>query len=476
MTLRERIEIAAQSNAVQQNTLTDGRFSITYQEMPALFEQIDIAIQAHGLQRGDCIAYECVNSVPGALTLLYLFAYNHSFVLLPPEANSTDDENGLDLKPVPRFCKFRLLVAPVKTVDKSQDSVLRPEHFLAVDVNPEHNGLNVQEAHGSPDGIVYLRTSGSMGTSKITVHTHSKLLTNALNCVERFGLVSNDRVAIPVPIFHMYGLGAGFLPAIAAYASIDLQEKSNILRYLDRERKFNPNVAYLIPTLCEMLLQGRKKPRPYKRVVTATQRIKEDTFHQFDAQFGGLVNLYGSTELGAIATSIPDDSVARRAVTIKPMSGVALRVESEYLAQQNDPTQFVEGESSLSGVLACQHASGFTGYVDEDGEWIQRLAPNDWYETGDIAQKNQDDTFQIVGRAKNSINRNGYLVLFADIERAMEKLNDIEQVVVVAATGETLQGERIAAFCLPDNDVHSNSYGTELFWRTIHSVDDKGAG
>jgi hypothetical protein len=51
-------------------------------------------------------------------------------------------------------------------------------------------------------------------------------------------------MTIPVPIFHMYGLGAAFLPGILAGASIDFQANSNLLKYLQREKDFNPNIAW----------------------------------------------------------------------------------------------------------------------------------------------------------------------------------------------------------------------------------------
>jgi acyl-coenzyme A synthetase/AMP-(fatty) acid ligase len=62
----------------------------------------------------------------------------------------------------------------------------------------DSEGLN----NASPK--IYLQTSGSTGSPKMAAHLHTKLMGNAFNCVERLGLTSEDRIAIPVPIFHMY--------------------------------------------------------------------------------------------------------------------------------------------------------------------------------------------------------------------------------------------------------------------------------
>ncbi|MFM5899570.1 MAG: AMP-binding protein, partial [Dolichospermum sp.] len=76
---------------------------------------------------------------------------------------------------------------------------------------------------------LYIRTSGSTGNPKIVVHSHEQVLKHALNCLERLTLSPNDRIAIPVPLYHLYGLGAAFLPSVAVGATIDLQKSANLL-------------------------------------------------------------------------------------------------------------------------------------------------------------------------------------------------------------------------------------------------------
>jgi acyl-CoA synthetase (AMP-forming)/AMP-acid ligase II len=136
--------------------------------------------------------------------------------------------------------------------------------FLRLESNPDYNGKLA-----TPEKL-YLRTSGSMGASKIVVHTHEKLLGNAHNCVEKYGFAPESRAVIPVPLAHMYGFGAEFLPAIMAGAAIDLQDRMNLLKYLDRERRFQPTIAFATPAICDMLLKGYKTPRTtYAAFVTS---------------------------------------------------------------------------------------------------------------------------------------------------------------------------------------------------------------
>ncbi len=433
MTFAKIIEQVTSSAKSQNNILTDGLLTCSYQEIPAILKSIDNhflkATTEIGLENH--LAFECANSVPGALILLYLLKQGYSLVLLP-SAGTKAKEPGF--KPaIPKFCQYRITVK-ASLNNESGQWMEYPENFLRLEKNDQFYSDHAREWPRK----LSLRTSGSMGTSKIVVHSQAKLVGNALNCVQRFKLKARDRIVIPVPIFHMYGLGAGFLPAIIAGASIDLQVNTNIIKYLAREEQFNPNTAFLTPALCEMLVRARKSPRPYKLVVTATDKIKEETIRAFDALFGSLVNLYGSTELGAIAACEPNDSLDVRATTAKPMPNVQMRVDGKN-AESDDEARI--------GELYCQHKYGFEAYVDEKGNKLSQ-AP-EWFKTGDLGKVYKNGYVEALGRCDNSVNRSGFLVLFSDIENAMEKIENVEQVVVVATQEEDKRGQQIAAFCVP---------------------------
>jgi len=401
--------------ATHGNVLTDSTFTVSYSELPSLLDETAHALAEQGVLPGDCLAVECANSVAGALLLLTLMRDGVSFVLVPPAINA-------DIKPVPLFCRFSVAVGA--------GVAPRPAaSFMTVTRQEGWNGRSV------PPGKLLLRTSGSMGASKIVVHDHAHLMGNAANCVRKYGFRAESRCAVPVPIAHMYGFGAEFLPAIQVGASIDLQDKTNVLKYLDREKKFNPTIAFVTPAICEMLMKGYKSVRTnYEVIVTSGQRISEELFTAFDRMIDGkLINQYGSTEMGATSACDPGDSFELRCHTIgKPMHGVQLRI--------------ADGEPGELGVL---HPHGYDGYLDETGAWILQAEPGSWYRTGDLARTEVGGAISVLGRAGSSINRDGYLILLEDIERLMERLPDIAQVVVAVAPGSTARGERIGAFCVP---------------------------
>jgi acyl-coenzyme A synthetase/AMP-(fatty) acid ligase len=403
----------------QAHGLSDGRFACAYAQLPQLLAEVQHWLQAQGVEAGDCLALECLNAVPAALGLLALLQRGQSFALLPP---SEGDAKAEALKPMPRFCRYRLRVR--RAADKDGVALAGfAQRFFSLAANPDY-----APGPAIAPGKLYARTSGSMGAAKLAVHDQARLFGNAQNCMEQYGFASSDRLALPIPIFHLYGAAAAFLPAVLAGACVDLQERANVLRYLERERQFQPNAVYLTPVLCEMLLKGLRSPRQYRWAVTSGQRIGADLFRAFDACIGGrLVNQYGSTEMGATAACAPGAPLQERMAYIgPPMPGVQLEVRPD-------------------GLLWCQHPFGYEGYVDESGAWLRQMAADEWHCTGDLAEQAATGHIRVLGRAGDSVNRRGYLVLLADIEARLEKLEGVGQAAVIACGAE---GERLAAFCV----------------------------
>lgn len=111
-----------------------------------------------------------------------------------------------------------------------------------------------------------------------------------------------------------------------------------------------------------------------------------------------------------------------------------------------------------SGDLYCQHPYGFEGYMDEAGNWL--VQAQDWHRTGDAAKKNDNGEIIVTGRADNSINRSGFLILLADIEKALETFDSVTQAVVVPINSTNIQGQTLVAFCV--KAVNTSPTETEL--------------
>ncbi|MCP4108046.1 MAG: long-chain fatty acid--CoA ligase [Desulfobacteraceae bacterium] len=433
------------SASSQKNILTDGKLTCTYEDISQIFEDIEKLFSERNIRVETPLVLECENTLHAALTVLYLLERDYSFLLIP-KTDKTSREPGAE----PLFPPFfRYWTA---TQDIEEDADFDPGKYLQIAENKAWSGHDIPCKRGK----LYLRTSGSTGAPKMAVHNLDRLRGNARNCVERLDINRDDRIAVPVPIFHMFGLGAAFLPAVAVEASVDLQKGANLLTYMQRERVFNPSVAFMTPVFCETLLKGRKSPRTYRLTVTAGDRFRKDgAFAKYESLFGCLVNLYGSTEMGAITAGSPDDSFEDRSGTAgKPMTGALMR------AEKRNPKS---GNGNDIGELLCRYEYGFEGYADENGNPAD--GNQEWFRTKDLGRIRPDGRIEVMGRCDHSVNRDGLLVFFADVERAVKTINGIDSVVIVSQ-GESRRGKGIVAYCVPiketdisETDVRNACFG-----------------
>ncbi|EIJ41674.1 acyl-CoA synthetase (AMP-forming)/AMP-acid ligase II [Beggiatoa alba B18LD] len=411
--------------SVATNTISDGQVTCTYHDIPLIFEKLEHFFKKHKITPETGIAIEFSNETFSVLTLLYLIRQGYCFFIYPPHPH----------RPAPpAFCRYHLHIQ--NTRDTTQDSP--PEQFLTLSPNPHATTTTAPLEQER----LYLRTSGSMGMAKIVEYHHKALLANAEQCVDRFQLTATDNVFLPVPIFHMYGLGAGLLPALSANANIALQDKTNIFRYLAVDKQFKPNSVFLTPTLCQLLVKGCQTPRHYRLIVSAGDKMPKTLFTAVEEKFGLLVNLYGSTEMGAVATSWLSDPLEKRA------SGYLRPLPSITASVPEPATHSPPSENSTTGELHLQYSYGFNRYVDEYAQGLSNAEQGQrGFKTGDLASFYPDDYLVIWGRCDHSINRRGYLVIFAEIEKAIESLTGIEKAVIVPIEQENAQGQGICAYC-----------------------------
>ena len=382
---------------IRPRRLSDGTLRLGLSDLTAIVRTLGEQLAQGDFARDVPIALPVRNSVGATLRLLACLEIGQSVLLWPESAGA------------PGVCERILDVEG--PLDRSR---WRP------------NPAFVPGTRVGP-GRLALFSSGTSGTSKLIVHEYRRLLRQAEACVQRFGLTAADSVILPVPIFHMFGLGAGLLPAMVAGAAVDLVDQANLPRFLSHEVASEPDVAFLVPSFAETLLKGRRGERAYRLTVMAGDRVRATTFADYEARFGPVLQLYGSSEMGAIACTSPDDPVQRRQQTVgTPLDGVELRLDG------------VDGDR-----LQCRHPNGFLGYAGEDG------APSpldDWWSTGDRAAR-EGGAIRILGRIDDQLKRDGVLVSQRAVEQALESLPEVRSAVAVAGEPGP-RGLELVAFCV----------------------------
>jgi acyl-coenzyme A synthetase/AMP-(fatty) acid ligase len=422
---------AIESPANRASIIADAQQECRYPDIPAFLEAIQKYLTQCGVQQAECLTLELTNSVPSALTMLACMDAGYSVMAVPIEGHGARAV-GSEF-PTARFSRW---IVTLKDGLRAEPRDLQtPSSYVEVRANPDYDA----SAHRpNDDARLYLRTSGSLGATKLVARLQSRFFANVTDARERLRLGPSHRVVLPIPIFHAFGLGPAFLGSLTGGASIDLQNRSNLLHYLERERRFAPNVAFVTPSFCEILVRGRRAPRPYEFMVTGGDRISRATFFRSEELHGPLINAYGSTEMGFIFSGDVDMPAELRFRTVgRPLPGVRIRI-----------VERPDSADSAVGSLQIQYPNGFEGYVDLDGRPLRPEGAYDaeWYCSADLAKQGPDGTLEVLGRSDLSVNRNGLLLAFADLESVLREVDGIEE-AGVAAGPESIRGRKIVAFC-----------------------------
>ena len=413
------------------SVIADAHQECGYPEMPALVDAIQEHLAQSGIEPGECLTLELANTVPSALTMLACLDAGYGIMPMPIEGRGARAVGSQF--PTARFSRW---IVTLKDAHRAAPRDLRtPSTYVEVRANPDYDA----SAHRPNDEPrLYVRTSGSLGAAKLVARFQSRLFANARDARERLRLGPSHRVALPIPIFAAFGLGPAFLASVLGGASIDLQDQSNLLHYLERERQFRPNVAFVTPSFCEILVRGRRTPRRYEFMVTGGDRISRAAFFRSEELHGPLINAYGCTEMGFIFSGDVDMPAELRFRTVgRPLPGVRFRI-----------VEHPDGSDPAIGSLQIQYPYAFEGYVDLNGVAMrpERAYEQDWYCAADLVKHGPDGTLEVIGRSDLSVNRNGLLLAFADLESALGEVGDIEE-VGVAAGADSMRGRKLVAFC-----------------------------
>jgi acyl-coenzyme A synthetase/AMP-(fatty) acid ligase len=400
------------------NVLCDGDISVSYAAIPEILDELDVSFTQQHRSEICCVGVIMENTVAHALLVLYFLSEGINFFLLSVDSPVHND--------IPAFCD-RIL-----TLVKDGDTGPLAGRHMRMRPNPAYHGKPMDIRPGS--ACACFSSSGTSGRAKYICFRHLPLLRNAGNCLERFGINSASKILIPVPAGHMFGLGVGLLPALLAGASICLIEKNNIVKLLGKTAEFRPSVTLLTPAVIRMLLLLNKQSTSEGFYITAGEKISRQAYQDFEKAYGPLFNLYGCTEMGAIAVSSgsQNDGEARIEGFIKPLPHVEVRT----------------GEAP-AGQLLCRHNAGFETYINSEGMILVTPALADgWYATSDTGILEQERGFRVIGRMDHCVNRSGFLVSLDEIGMILEdKFMEIRQAVVFESEDENSLTTKLTAVC-----------------------------
>jgi acyl-CoA synthetase (AMP-forming)/AMP-acid ligase II len=404
------------------HVLTDGRLSVNYAELPEALARLEAG--ASGSAQGGPVIIAGQNDVGTIIAVLSCLLSGRSFYFWRPTMDLRD--STLPWDDLPEFCTTAIIA---RCDNATAVANVRYEFISRAE------DTDVSSRQAVP--YIYLGTSGTTARPKLAAYTSERLIGNAVNCVRRFQITAEDRVLLPLPLAHMYGFGAAFLPAVLAGASFRLLPTVNLLTFLQAEREFDPTVVFLTPALAHQLITARKQGKRYRLTAMGADRIDPESFARYEERHGCTVCVYGSTELGAIASGSPDDSFERR------------QNSSGHLLDDVQLAACPDDHADGSATLCFVHPFGMSGYANSRGEpeLPADLFRDGVYLTRDLGELDAHGDLHVRGRRDDCVKRDGYLVAFADVERALESLPGVSRAIIMGGEA-TPRGIALIAFCV----------------------------
>ncbi len=320
-------------------------------------------------------------------------------------------------------------------------------HLIEGDELVSDDELAARRATLHPDDPINIQyTSGTTGFPKGATLTHANILNNGYFTTELQGITSDDRVCIPVPFYHCFGMVMGNLGCTSHGATMvipnDAFDPETVLATVQEERCTS---LYGVPTMFIAEL-GHPDFDSYdlsslRTGVMAGSPCPVEVMKQCVDRMNmvDVTICYGMTETSPVSTqTLPDDSLHHRTATVgKAHPHVEIRVA--------DPETGATLPRGETGEFCTRGYSVMTGYWNDPGKTGQAIDADGWMHTGNLAVMADDGYCNIVGRIKDMVIRGGENVYPREIEEFLYTHPDVEDVQVIGVP-DVKYGEELMAW------------------------------
>ena len=294
-------------------------------------------------------------------------------------------------------------------------------------------------------------TSGTTGLPKGATLTHRNIVNNANFVTARMGFTDQDRLCIPVPLYHCFGMVMGVLGCGTKGATMIFPgEAFDPDVTLESVAEEGCTALYGVPTMFSAMLASERfhhhdlstlrtgimagAPCP----IEVMKRVREE-MHMSQVTIA-----YGMTETSPVSfQSMTDDPVEKRVSTV---GRIHPRLEVKLVDAHGDtvPTGAV-------GELCTRGYSVMRGYWNEPQKTAEGIDAEGWMHTGDLATIDAEGYCSIVGRSKDMLIRGGENVYPREIEEFRYRHPKVREVQVIGIADERY-GEEICA-CVMARDA-----------------------
>lgn len=454
-TFAELFALQAAANPGKTAVVCAGR-TIAYRDLDALADRIAAALQRDGVKPGGVAAICAPASIEYVAVFIGTLRTGAAIAPLSPSATPeqlagmiadcgashvfTDASVSALLEPVAGALGADFVALTEGARGTPLDDWLAPQA-----ARPEA----VEIAPDMAFNIIY--SSGTTGTPKGIVQSH-RMRWPHNHLTDPPGLGPDAVNLVSTPLYSNTTL-VSFLPALAGGGTVVLMPKFEARGFLELAQEHGATHAMLVPVQYQRILAVPD----FDAFDLSAFRLKYCTSAPFSAELkgevlrrwpGGLVEYYGMTEGGGSCVLIAHEHPDKLHTVGKPMPGHDIRVIGP------DGAELPPGEV---GEVVGRSASMMTGYhgrpdKTREAEWISPDGER-FIRTGDLARRDADGFFTIVGRAKDMIISGGMNIYPADLEAVLMEHAAVADASVVGVPSKDWGETPVGFVCLTAPDA-----------------------
>jgi fatty-acyl-CoA synthase len=307
-------------------------------------------------------------------------------------------------------------------------------------------------------------TSGTTGSPKGATLTHHNILNNGLFVGRGLRLTPEDRVCIPVPLYHCFGMVLGNMACLTHGAAMVYPAESFDARaVLETVQAERCTALYGVPTMFIAVLDHPDRrafaTTSLRTGIMAGSPCPIEVMKRVVSELGmtEVTICYGMTETSPVSfQTAPDDPLDRRVGTVG-------RVHPHVEVKIVDSAGRVAAPG-VPGELCTRGYSVMQGYWDDPARTAEAIDAAGWMHTGDLATLDADGYCNIVGRIKDVVIRGGENIYPREIEEYLHRHPKIQEVQVIGVP-DARYGEELCAWVRPRDGVTLSADEVQAFCR-----------
>ncbi|HTM15625.1 MAG TPA: AMP-binding protein [Terracidiphilus sp.] len=426
---------------------------MTWSELSNAADQVARGLWSLGIRRGDRVGIWSTNCIEWVMLHMGCARAGVALVNVNPAYRSHELQYTLTrsrMKAIFLWRKDKRADYAEILERARQGLTLDLQHTIYFD-SPEWPALLDSEGrlpdHVAPDDVANIQyTSGTTGLPKGVMLTHRNVVNNGQFLARGFHYTEQDKVVVPVPLFHCYGCVIGTMSALNSGAALVLPnwtfDARVTLQAIHDERATSVYgvpamyvAEFAIPEFSSFdftsLRTGMMSGAPCP--VELMKRVLKEM------HIGELVIAYGQTETSPVVTmSDARDSLEIRVNTVgRAMPQTEIQVIS--------PTDGARLPIGMQGEICVRGYAVMKGYDGDSEGTAQVVKPDGWLHTGDLGVMRMDGCLHITGRSRDVIIRGGENIYPREVEEFLYTHPKVGEVQVVGIPNERL-GEIVVAW------------------------------